>query len=183
MGARRLRAWLLSPLAKLDAIQRRQDAVAELHDDSELRALVKEHLGQILDLERLSSRAAFGRANARDLVGLRQSLEQLPTLRARFVECRSELLRELGEGIDLLEDLTSAIADAVVDEPPTTIKEGGLIRRGFHAELDELRGLHTTLDGGASYERQRRTFERTKRLPDVVASIAAELALPSSTRR
>lgn len=141
MGARRLRAWLLSPLAKLDAIQRRQDAVAELHDDSELRALVKEHLGQILDLERLSSRAAFGRANARDLVGLRQSLEQLPTLRARFVECRSNLLRELGEGIDLLEDLTAAIADAVVDEPPTTIKEGGLIRRGFHAELDELRGL------------------------------------------
>ncbi len=141
MGARRLRAWLLAPLAQLDAIQARQDAVAELHADAELRGLVHDRLGQVLDLERLSSRAAFGRANARDLVGLRLSLEQLPILRERFEACASSLLRALGAAIDPLPELRDAIAAALVDEPPTTIKEGGLIRRGHHGELDELRDL------------------------------------------
>ena len=141
MGARRLRAWLLSPLAQLDAIQARQDAVTELHADATLRAEVKQRLAQVLDLERLSSRAAFGRANGRDLIGLRLSLEQLPALRERFAGCASTLLRELGEGLDPLPDLVDAIEAAVVDEPPTTIKEGGLIRRGHHPELDDLRDL------------------------------------------
>ena len=141
MGARRLRAWLLSPLAQLDAIQARQDAVTELHADATLRAEVKQRLAQVLDLERLSSRAAFGRANGRDLIGLRLSLEQLPSLRERFAGCASTLLRELGEGLDPLPDLVDAIEAAVVDEPPTTIKEGGLIRRGHHPELDDLRDL------------------------------------------
>ena len=141
MGARRLRNWLLSPLAQLEAIQARQDAIAEIHQDSELRALIKSHLAQVLDLERLSSRAAFGRANGRDLVGLRLSLEQLPPLKERFALCRSSLLRQLGESIDPLPELTSAIAKALVDEPPTTIKDGGLIARGYHEELDELRDL------------------------------------------
>ena len=119
----------------------RQDAIAEIHQDSELRALIKSHLAQVLDLERLSSRAAFGRANGRDLVGLRLSLEQLPPLKERFALCRSSLLRQLGESIDPLPELTSAIAKALVDEPPTTIKDGGLIARGYHEELDELRDL------------------------------------------
>lgn len=141
MGARRLRNWLLSPLAELAAIQARQDAVGELHQDSELRGILKSHLSQILDLERLSSRAAFGRANGRDLVGLRLSLEQLPPLKERFAECKSALLRELGDKIDPLPDLTTAIEKALVDEPPTTIKDGGLIARGYHEELDELRDL------------------------------------------
>ncbi|HEB53266.1 MAG TPA: DNA mismatch repair protein MutS [bacterium] len=141
MGARRLRSWLLAPLAELPAIQHRQDAVAELHADQELRSLVRERLSQVLDLERLASRAAFGRANGRDLVGLRQSLEQLPALRERLATCASALLRELGDRIDPLPDLMQAIAATLVDEPPSTIKEGGLIRRGHHAELDELRDL------------------------------------------
>ncbi|MFK7741723.1 MAG: DNA mismatch repair protein MutS [Planctomycetota bacterium] len=141
MGARRLRSWLLSPLAELGPITLRQKAVAELHADSELRTLVKDQLAQVLDLERLSSRAAFGRANGRDLVGLRQSLERLPALRTRFAESASVLLRELAESIDPVPELTEAIATSLVDEPPTTIKEGGLIRRGLHDELDELRDL------------------------------------------
>ena len=141
MGARRLRNWLLSPLAQLHAIQSRQDAVGEIHADDELRATVKAHLSQVLDLERLSSRAAFGRANGRDLVGLRLSLEQLPVLKKQFSECKSELLRELAETIDPLPELTSAIKQALVEEPPTTIKDGGLIANGYHAELDELREL------------------------------------------
>ena len=141
MGARRLRNWILSPLAQIDPIQKRQDAIGEINADSELRAMLKFHLAQILDLERLSSRAAFGRANARDLVGLRLSLEQLPPLKERFVECKSELLGELGDNIDPLSDLTTAIGLALVDEPPTTIKDGGLIARGYDKELDELRDL------------------------------------------
>lgn len=141
MGARRLRNWILSPLAQLGPIQQRQDAVAEIHTDSELRSLTKSHLTQILDLERLSSRAAFGRANGRDLVGLRLSLEQLPPLKARLAQCNSELLRELSTAVDPAPELTSAIAKALVEEPPTTIKDGGLIARGYHEELDELRDL------------------------------------------
>ena len=141
MGARRLRNWILSPLAQIDPIQRRQDAIGEINADSELRAMLKFHLAQILDLERLSSRAAFGRANARDLVGLRLSLEQLPPLKERFLECKSQLLGELGDNIDPLSDLTTAIGLALVDEPPTTIKDGGLIARGYDKELDELRDL------------------------------------------
>jgi len=141
MGARRLRSWLLAPLAQLDAIQRRQDAVAELHEDSELRSLVRAQLAQVLDLERLSSRAAFGRANARDLVGLRLSLERLPALRERLAGCTCERLRELAAQLDPRQELIDAIKDALVDEPPTTIKEGGLIREGVDAELDELRTL------------------------------------------
>ena len=115
--------------------------IGALHADGELRGLVRDRLAQVLDLERLSSRAAFGRANGRDLVGLRLSLEQLPSLRERFATCASPLLRELGEALDPLPELSAAISAAIVDEPPTTIKEGGLIRRGHHQELDELRDL------------------------------------------
>jgi DNA mismatch repair protein MutS len=141
MGARALRHWLLAPLARVQPIVQRQDAVAELFDDGELRTLVTGQLAQVLDLERLGSRAAFGRANGRDLVGLRQSLDRLPPLCERLRTCRSELLCSLGLSLDPLTDLASAIAGALVDEPPNTIKEGGLIRAGYSPELDELRTL------------------------------------------
>ncbi len=141
MGARRLRAWLLAPLAQLPAIERRKSAVAELAEDGELRGLVKGQLAQVLDLERLSSRAAFGRANGRDLVGLRLSLERLPPVCERLAECRSPMLRELGEAIDPLVELRDAIAATLVDEPPQTVRDGGLVRPGHDAELDELREL------------------------------------------
>ncbi|MFO1029806.1 MAG: DNA mismatch repair protein MutS [Planctomycetota bacterium] len=141
MGARTLRHWLLAPLAEVAAIVRRQDAVTELFDDGELRSLVTGQLAHVLDLERLGARAAFGRANGRDLVGLRQSLERLPGLAERLRTCRAPRLAELATELDALPDLASAIAAALVDEPPNTIKEGGLIRPGFSAELDELRTL------------------------------------------
>src|SRR5690606_36023271 len=98
--------------------------------------------------------------NGRDLVGLRLSLEQLPPLKERFAECHSPLLRELGERIDPLPELTQAIAKALVEEPPTTIKDGGLIARGYHEELDELRDL--ARDGTDALARsQQRVVERT----------------------
>jgi DNA mismatch repair protein MutS len=141
MGARCLRNWLLAPLADVAAIGLRQAAVGELHDDDSLRSLVTTQLANVLDLERLSSRAAFGRANARDLVGLRQSLECLPPVAARLRECRAETLRRLAERLDPLPQLCTTLAQALVDEPPNTIKEGGLVRAGWSAELDELRTL------------------------------------------
>ncbi len=141
MGARLLRSWLLSPLCDVDAIGTRQDAVAELHANADLLAQVTEHLSHVLDLERLGARAAFGRANARDLTGLRQSLERLPPLRARLRACDAPELRRLAEDLDPLPELANAIAATIVDEPPLALREGGLIRAGFHAELDELRLL------------------------------------------
>ncbi len=141
MGARQLRSWLLAPLADLAAIQRRQDAVAELHGDPELLRLVAGQLAAVLDLERLSSRAAFGRANARDVVGLRGSLDRLPAVRDRLRECHSGLLRDLGQRIDPLPELAQRIGATLVDEPPLAVKDGGLIRAGFDAGLDELRTL------------------------------------------
>ncbi|MBL8751898.1 MAG: DNA mismatch repair protein MutS [Planctomycetes bacterium] len=141
MGARCLRTWLLAPLGATAPILRRQAAVGELHDDDSLRSLATTQLANVLDLERLSSRAAFGRANARDLVGLRQSLERLPPLAARLRECRAEALRDLAGRLDPLPELCATLAAALVDEPPTTIKEGGIVRPGYSAELDELRTL------------------------------------------
>ena len=141
MGARLLRSWLLAPLTKLAAIHRRQEAVGELHAEPTLRTLVRDQLAEVLDLERLTSRAAFGRANARDLVGLRQSLQRLPVVRDRLRGCTSPLLLELAEGLDPLPELCERIAATLVDEPPATVKEGGLVRAGWHAELDELRTL------------------------------------------
>jgi DNA mismatch repair protein MutS len=141
MGARKLRTWLLAPLAQLPPITARLDAVGELHQDLELRSLVRNQLGAVLDLERLGARAAFGRANGRDLVGLRASLERLPSLCHQLRSCRSALLRELGARLDPLPELVAAIGAGLVDEPPLAIKEGGLIRAGYHAELDELRTL------------------------------------------
>ncbi|MBL9076867.1 MAG: DNA mismatch repair protein MutS [Planctomycetes bacterium] len=141
MGARRLRGWLLAPLVAVAPIRARQDAVAELHGDGALLALVREQLAHVLDLERLTSRAAFGRANGRDLLGLRQSLERLPPLRARLATATAPLLRELAAALDPLPDLCAHLAAALVDEPPLTIRDGGMIRAGHDANLDELRTL------------------------------------------
>jgi DNA mismatch repair protein MutS len=141
MGARCLRHWLLAPLATVAAVRHRQDAVAELHDDTALRRLVTDQLAAVLDLERLAARAAFGRGNARDLVGLRASLDRLPAVRARLQQCTAPLLRELANAIDPLPELEDAIGTTIVDDPPATTKDGGLIREGCHAELDELRTL------------------------------------------
>jgi DNA mismatch repair protein MutS len=160
MGARLLRNWLLAPLAQLPAILDRQQAVAELHEDRDLLHLITTQLSQVLDLERLTSRAAFGRANARDLQGLRSSLERLPALRARLATCRAPALQRLATSLDPLPGLAAAIATTLVDEPPLSLKDGGLIRTGHHAELDELRVLaRDSTEWMARYQQQ--LVERT----------------------
>jgi DNA mismatch repair protein MutS len=141
MGARLLRAWLQAPLAQLEPILARQAAVAELHAAPDLLLLVARQLKLVLDLERLATRAAFGRAHARDLQGLRASLEQLPELRRALATAQAASLQRLCGELDPLPELSAAIAATLVDEPPLGLREGGLIRPGHHAELDELRTL------------------------------------------
>ena len=160
MGSRRLADWLSAPLTDLEAIHDRQGAVAELVADGALRAEMRSSLGQALDLERLTARVGTGRASPRDLAGLGRTLGLLPRIKARLVGRKARRLAELEAAIELCPEVRAAIAEALVDEPPLGVKEGGLIRDGYHPELDAQRELAR---GGKSWiaryqaEQSRRT--------------------------
>ena len=141
MGARRLRSWIEGPLLDLNRIYVRQEAVAELVENTDLREAVGEQLKAVADLERIMSRLEVGSANARDLVALRNSLSVLPALKALLAGCKSRLLQRLYAGLYLHEDIAIALQRAIVDEPPFSIREGGMIRTGYNAELDELHSI------------------------------------------
>lgn len=159
MGGRLLKGWLLSPLLEGDAIRQRQAAVRELVENSFLRADLRKALLAVYDLERIATKIATQRANARDLLSLRQSLEALPELVRLTTSAYSELLAETAR-LPLLEELRDRIRDAIVDEPPVTIKEGGIIREGFDGDLDEIRSLATHAKEWIA-DFQRREIERT----------------------
>ncbi len=160
MGGRGLRHWILNPLLDAAEIERRLDAVAELADDHRLRAGLHEGLGAVFDLERLISRISLGVANARDLLALKQSLAALPAVRSMLAPCTAKLLYDLGAGWDDLPDVAARIEAAIADDPPLTLREGRLIKKGFNAELDELRSLSSAGKGFiAGIERRER--ERT----------------------
>jgi len=141
MGARLLKGWLVTPLIDPDEIRARLDAVDELRQNDFLRRDLREVLARVYDLERISSKVATGRANGRDLVSLRQSGEVLPDVVRRLEDTYSVELSAPAAGIDTLDDLRELVAGAIHDEPPATIKDGGMIREGHSAELDELRNL------------------------------------------
>jgi len=145
-GGRLLRDWLLRPLAKVDAIRRRQEGVGELMENEPARQELRTVLGDIADLERILARAAAERANARDLRALGRSARMLPKLRA--MEFVTDGLRELAEGIDPLDDLADLLENAIHDEPPVGLKDGGLIKDGYDAQLDEWR---TAARGGKEW--------------------------------
>jgi len=160
MGSRLLRDWLVRPLQNLDGIVARHDAVEILftkrHDLDALRGL----LSGIKDLERLLSRLSSGSGNGRDVRALGISLSSLPTLKEALSPHDAARLRELNTEIVLQDELVDLISRALVDEPPITFKEGGVIRPGYHAELDELRAAAT--DGKRWIaEFQAREIERT----------------------
>ena len=140
MGGRLMRRWLERPLLDVERINGRLDAVEELSRGALLRGEVRELLREVSDLERLASRAATGHASPRDLAALRRSLEIVPTLRLAISDCDAGLLGEVAERLESLDDLTSLIGAALVDEPPGSIRDGGMIRPGYSADLDELRG-------------------------------------------
>jgi DNA mismatch repair protein MutS len=139
MGARTLRQWLLRPLLDTAAISLRQDAVEALVAEPALRAAVRKQIQGVGDLERLSSRAALGVAHARDLTGLRGFLGRLPALREALCGASASVLAEVGEKINALPALHKLLMDALEDEPPPTLREGGLIRETWSAELGEIK--------------------------------------------
>jgi DNA mismatch repair protein MutS len=139
MGGRLIKSWLEQPLQEIEAIEARLEAVEEFTREIFLRRSLHNHLKQIYDLERLASRISFGSANARDLVALKTSLAVLPEIKHLLARSRSLLIKELGGDIDLLEDICSLIEAAIVEAPPFSVREGGLIKPGYHEEVDRLR--------------------------------------------
>ncbi|MDQ0111401.1 DNA mismatch repair protein MutS [Paenibacillus harenae] len=143
MGARMLRRWIDKPLLSKSVIDARLDAVEELYRNLILREDIRSELQPIYDLERLVGRVAFGSANGRDLNALKSSLRRIPGLAALCGQSGSEMLRALVAGVDDCADLADMIDTVIVEEPPVTIREGGLIRAGYDAYLDQLREAST----------------------------------------
>jgi DNA mismatch repair protein MutS len=141
MGGRLLRSWLLRPLIALERIQDRLDAVEELAFRSTERAKLRETLKTIHDIERLVARASLGIAGPRDLVALRHSIAAVPRVRMLLAELQAPLVRSVVAELDDLADLRDELATTIVDEPPAVARDGGLVRDGVHAELDELRNI------------------------------------------
>lgn len=136
MGKRLLRAWIRSPLRDLAAIHARQAAVAEFIATRRLLSDLRRALVEMRDLERVMARLDGGSGNARDLRALADSLAQMPTLRNLLAAAEAPLLRELRDALHDLPELTGELTRALVEDPPLTVREGGLIREGYSAELD-----------------------------------------------
>jgi len=141
MGSRLLKQWLLRPSMKLGELNARLDAVEEQKNALILRDRLRTELKNIVDLERLMARISLGRANARDLIALKNSADAIPIIKEMLADATSSLLEVLAENLDDLQDLRDVIGRAITDDPPPTLSEGGYIRTGYNAELDELRGL------------------------------------------
>jgi DNA mismatch repair protein MutS len=144
MGGRLLRNAVLRPLMDCGEIKARQAAVDYLVYDFELLEDLRSSLRKVQDLERLSSRVSAGTANARDLVAVRNSLAHLPKIKKALSQSREHLLKSLAEDIADLSLLKELIEKSIVDDPPISVREGGLIRPKYHAGIDELRGIATT---------------------------------------
>ena len=141
MGGRKLREWMLNPLLNAAEIEHRLDAAAEFKHDHQLRAELRTALGAVYDLERLISRVSLGAANARDLIALKQSFSALPGIKQLLSKCESRPVFDMVSGWDGLEDVFERIDKSIHDDPPYTLREGKLIKKGFNAELDELRSI------------------------------------------
>jgi DNA mismatch repair protein MutS len=141
MGARLLQEWFVAPLAERQAIEDRLDAVGELHEEHGLRQELRDALTEVSDLQRLTTRVSTGRASPRDLAGVARTLRLLPRIKAKVSARRGKLLRDLEARLELCPDLREALDKALMDEPPLSPKEGGVIRPGYNAELDELHAI------------------------------------------
>ncbi|MBR4869908.1 MAG: DNA mismatch repair protein MutS, partial [Oscillospiraceae bacterium] len=160
MGGRLLRSWLERPLLSVSAITRRNRAVAALTERTVEREELILALTGITDMERLLGRIVYGSAGGRDLASLRAAMERLPAVKNILSSVDNTRIRELCEELDTLEDLCDLLSQAIVDEPPFSIREGGFIREGYNAEVDRLRSI---LSGGKGVmaEMEAREKERT----------------------
>ncbi len=139
MGHRLIRRWIEQPLMSCAAIIRRQNAVEELVSDAPLRGEVSQSLAGLPDLERLMTRVVYGSANARDLKGLQYALEKLPAVRANLEGVRATELKMIFDEIDVCSDVRDLINSAIDDDPPFSVREGGLIKPGYSEEIDFLK--------------------------------------------
>lgn len=139
MGARLLRNYIEQPLIEKDEMEKRLDAIQELNQDSISRDEIREYLNPIYDLERLLSKVTYKTANPRDLIAFRNSLEMLPPIKTVLSAFEKEELTEIREQIDGLEDIYQLIDEAIIEEPPISIREGGMIKDGFDETIDRLR--------------------------------------------
>ena len=139
MGARTLRKYVEQPLIDKEEILRRLDAVEELKNEAISREEIREYLSPVYDLERLITKITYGSANPRDLTAFKGSLEMLPPIRYILSEMKAPLLQEIYQDLDALEDLCDLVQRAICEEPPLAMKEGNIIRDGYHEEVDKLR--------------------------------------------
>lgn len=139
MGARLLRRWIDKPLLKRSQIEARLEAVEKLRDGFILREDLRTSLREVYDLERLTGRIAFGSANGRDMNALKLSLRMAPAIKELCGSSESATLQKLAEDMDVCGDLADLIEAAIAEDPPVSVKDGGVIRSGYHGRLDELR--------------------------------------------
>lgn len=147
MGGRLLRRWINDPLLEVDEINKRLDGVEEFKNNLILKGETIEILKKVYDIERLSGKISYGNANARDLISLRNSLQKLPELKQLLKEAQTNSLKECYEKLDELQDIANLIEEAIVDEPPISVKEGGIIKSGYNSEIDEYKSASSNGKG------------------------------------
>ena len=141
MGGRLLKKWISAPLRDLDPIKKRHDSVEELLKNKKVRKDLNENLSEVGDLERLISRICTSRATPREVVAVKSSLKKIPAIKELLTVLKVSTLQNISEQLDPLENIVDKISTAIIDSPPAAINEGGIIRNGFSAELDELRDI------------------------------------------
>ena len=159
MGKRMLHSWVEKPLINSLEIDRRLNAVEELYSDLEKRSDLREGLNTVLDIERILTKIIYKSASAKELKALQQALRTLPQIKAVLSSCYSEILKNCGAGIDELDDIYKLIDASIVDEPPATIREGGMIKKGYNSELDSLTDI---LENGKGYLKNIEAAEKEK---------------------
>ena len=159
MGGRLLRRWLNNPLIDVNQINKRLDAVAELKDNIILRGDLTDALKKVYDIERLAGKISYGSANGRDLISLKSSAKQLPEIKKILSQAKSSMLAEIYSELDILDDIYELIDKTIVDDPPISIKEGGLIKLGYDEEIDKLK---TATTDGKNWIIQLEADEREK---------------------
>ena len=143
MGGRLLRRWLNDPLIDEVEINKRLQSVEELKNDIMLRGDIIDNLKKVYDIERIAGKMAYGNANARDMITLKNSLSRLPELKKVLSNCKQKYLKELYENLDELQDIYGLIDNSIVEDPPMTIKDGGIIKLGYNEEIDKLKTATT----------------------------------------
>ena len=145
MGGRLLRRWINDPLVNIDDINLRLDAVEEIKNNLFLHDGIVDALKSIYDIERLAGKISYGTVNARDLISLKNSIMQLPELKSVIQNVNSDFLKIINDEVDILTDIYELIDKSIVDDPPLSVKEGGLIKKGYKPEIDEL--IEATTNG------------------------------------